>query len=175
MGTVVLYVFIDLLYVAFYRMKIMGAILFSMLFSYSKPSIHQPYELYVRFHIRWPYIQWISTVCLLPYENNMENSIAPIIFIRLALSSTYIRVWRQLYENKLCRNIPGFFFHGFLEGWGGIFLRYIEFFLPNPWVFLGFAWVFWDLLEFFLEICWVLQKLIDFFGKIVRFIVFWCL
>ena len=80
----------------------MGAILFSMLFSYSKPSIHQPYELYVRFHIRWPYIQWISTVCLLPYENNMENSIAPIIFIRLALSSTYIRVWRQWYENKLC-------------------------------------------------------------------------
>ena len=56
------------------------------------------------------------------------------------------------------------FFHAFLEDRVGIFLRYIEFFLPNPWVFLGLAWVF-------LEICWVLQKLIDFFGKIVRF---WC-
>ena len=66
------------------------------------------------------------------------------------------------------------FFHAFLEERGGIFLRYIEFFLPNPWVFLGFAWVFRDLHEvFFLEICWVLQKLIDFLVKLLGF--FLCL
>ena len=38
--------------------------------------------------------------------------------------------------------IQAFFFHGFLEGQRGIFLRYIEFFCQ----ILEF---FWDLLEFF--------------------------
>ena len=80
----------------------MGPYYLPPLFSYGKPSIHQPYELYVRFHIQWPYIQWISTVWNQPYENNVTSSTAHIIFIRLSLSNTCIRVWHQLYGNKLC-------------------------------------------------------------------------
>ena len=86
----------------FYRMKIMGAVLLVTLFSYGKPSIHQPYVLYVSFYIQWPYIQWISTVWNQPYENNVTSSTAHIIFIRLSLSNTCIRVWHQSYGNKLC-------------------------------------------------------------------------
>ena len=82
------------------------------------------------------------------------------------MCSIKVLVTMSMFINKSqCLVNSGFFFSRFFGGSKRDFP-------PVHWVFFAKCLSFFGIyLSFFLEICWVLQKLMDFFGKIVRF---WC-